>query len=570
MGHRHGRASLAPASPVLARLARVAQGREPADVVVFGGALLDVFTEELLEGWGVAVVDGRVAAIGPEVEALAGPDTEMVDVAGAIIAPGLVEGHTHLSRIPLQSTIDLQVAAGVTTTVVEALEIAYLGGPDAVRALVSDARAAAGRVFVTVPPLIGLDAGHEASLAPAEEWVALLDEPEVVGVGEIYWADLLRGHRRTEALIEAALSRGLAVTGHGAGARPATLNAIAAWGVGDDHEGISAEDVLSRLRLGLHGFARHGATRQDLPQIAQLWNEHRVSLSRLSLVTDGVEPPDLAGGRSLNHVVQLAVEHGLPLPAAWRMASLSVAARFGLDRWLGGLGPAMLADLVVIPREGALHPRNVLVGGRAPMFHVLHRPELPAGWLESVRVQPFDPNLLEPPPPGRWRAMELVAPLVTREAEAAGSDALPVLSVDRLGRARAFRGLLLGLGLRGGAVALTTGWESAGVTAVGDSRVDLEVALQRLREMQGGAVVASGGRVAAEWRADVLGVHSRASIGEVVDQLAAVQGGLRSLGCDLPNPLQTVETLTTAAIPHLRLTPDGYVRLKDGARLGLA
>ena len=550
----------------MARLAAVAQGREPADLVVTGGALLDVFTEELLEGWGVAVAAGRVAAIGPEAASLAGPDTERIDLDGGIVAPGLVEGHTHLSRIGLLATMELQVAAGVTTSVVETLEIGYLGGPAAVREVIAEAPAAAGRVFLTVPPLIGLDAGHEASLAPAAEWIELLDDPVVAGVGEIYWADLLRGHPRTEALVEAALARGLAVTGHGAGARLPALNALAGWGVGDDHEGISADDVLNRLRLGLHGFARHGATRQDLPEIASLWHEHGAALGRLSLVTDGVEPPDLVAGHSLNHVVRMAVEHGLPLPTAWRMGSLSVAARFGLDRWLGGLGPAMLADLVVLPRDGDLRPRRVLVGGRPPAAPA--RSEPPDAWLHSVDMRPFDAALLERPAPGRWRAMELVAPLVTREAETDGRAALPVVCADRRGRSRAFRGLLIGLGLRGGAVALTTGWESAGVTAAGDSRVDLQVALDRVQALQGGAVVAAGGRVVAEWRADVLGVHSSAPVAEVVDQLAAVQGALRSLGCDLPNPLQTVETLTTAAIPHLRITPEGYVRLRDGARLG--
>ena len=45
---------------------------------------------------------------------------------------------------------------------------------------------------------------------------------------------------------EAALSRGMAVEGHGAGARLAVVEALAASGVGSDHEGISA---LYRLRV---------------------------------------------------------------------------------------------------------------------------------------------------------------------------------------------------------------------------------------------------------------------------------------------------------------------------------
>jgi adenine deaminase len=165
--------------------------------------------------------------------------------------------------------------------------------------------------------------------------------------------------------------------------------------------------------------------------------------------------------------------------------------------------------------------------------------------------------------------MELIAPLVTREAETDGAGALVAVAIDRLGRSRTFKGLLLGLGLRGGAVALSSGWESAAVTAVGDRPDDLATAVERLRELRGGAVVVARGEVLGEWRAELLGGQSLGPVAEIVEQVAAVQGALRSLGCEQPNPLQTVETLTTAAIPHLRLTPDGYARLRDGARLGL-
>src|SRR5215472_7838985 len=85
----------------LRRLARVAQGETEADLVVAGGALVNVFTEEVQEGWGLAVAEGRVAFVGPDDEVLAraGAATERVDLAGDLAAPGLIEGHTHLTRI---------------------------------------------------------------------------------------------------------------------------------------------------------------------------------------------------------------------------------------------------------------------------------------------------------------------------------------------------------------------------------------------------------------------------------------------------------------------------------------
>src|SRR5207247_7840713 len=288
-----------------------------ADLVVAGGALVDVFTEDVHEGWGLAIADGRIAFVGPdaEVAARAGSRTERVELDGDLVAPGLVEGHTHLTRIGVAETAELQVRAGVTTTVVESMEAAVVLGLEGVRALLATAEAAPGRLLFTASGLVICDPEHDERL-DADDWPSLLDHPGVIGLGEVYWSVLPRGHRRAEGMIAAALERGLTVEGHGAGARPPALSALAAAGATADHEAIDAADALARLRLGLHTELRHGATRQDLPAMVALWRDRRLDGGRLSLVTDGLEPDILARGDSLNWVVEQAVELGLPLARA--------------------------------------------------------------------------------------------------------------------------------------------------------------------------------------------------------------------------------------------------------------
>lgn len=560
--------ALHPDAATRRRLASVAQGREAADLVLAGGSLVNVFTDELLPGWGLAVAAGRVAHVGPdaEVRERAGGATEVVELEGGLIAPGLVEGHTHLTRARVSDFMDLHVAAGVTTCVVESMELGAVAGPEGVRVLLDQAAGLAGRLYFTVSGLITGDPDQEAAIE-TEAWVALLDHARVAGVGEIYWAGQLRGHARTEAMVTAALERGLAVEGHGAGARTAALSAMAALGVGSDHEATDAGGVLARLRLGLSGMARHGATRQDLAAIAPLWQGSEGAPGRLALVTDGVEPDLLLQGRALNSVVDAATGSGLSLPRAVRMASLAVAEHLGLGRWLGGLGPGMLADVAILPPGAGFRPTRVLVGGRDPAPSRVA--EFPPWMLDTVHAQALAPDLLAHPGPGRWRAIEFVAPLVTREVETDGADALVCTVSDRLGGRRGFRGLVRGLGLRGGAVAISSAWESTGVLLVGDRPDDLAVAARRLQELGGGAVVVREGRVLAEWSAPVAGLYSTAPIGQVVSEVTAVNRALTELGAAWPNPLLSLETLTTAAIPFLRIWAGGYTRLRDGAHLGL-
>lgn len=77
----------------------------------------------------IAVKDGRIAAIGTstEIAAYQGPNTEVIDLAGATVIPGLVESHAHaaglgrnLSRVDLrgvigeEDTVELIVAEAAT------------------------------------------------------------------------------------------------------------------------------------------------------------------------------------------------------------------------------------------------------------------------------------------------------------------------------------------------------------------------------------------------------------------------------------------------------------------------
>jgi adenine deaminase len=47
------------------------------------------------------------------------------------------------------------------------------------------------------------------------------------------------------------------------------------------------------------------------------------------------------------------------------------------------------------------------------------------------------------------------------------------------------------------------------------------------------------------------------------EEIKKLEGALRENGVKWENPVLTIDTLTTPAIPHLRITRQGYVRLKD-------
>jgi adenine deaminase len=160
-------------------------------------------------------------------------------------------------------------------------------------------------------------------------------------------------------------------------------------------------------------------------------------------------------------------------------------------------------------------------------------------------------------------------PMVTREVESDGSDALLAVAVDRLGNRRAFRGLLEGFGLRSSSVATSAGSDSVSIVVVGGSAADMRLAMDEVIRMRGGVAVVRGGEVLARWAAPVGGGFSEAPCDEVARDVEACDRAMQADGCPLPYPVLTLEFLTSPAIPFLRISPDGYARLRDGARLGL-
>jgi adenine deaminase len=94
-------------------LVRVALQETPADLVVLGGTLANVYTGELLDGWGVVVSGSQIALIGPEAERCVGEATMVVEARGQVIAPGFIDAHTHLDYWPalLEGRTDLRMLA---------------------------------------------------------------------------------------------------------------------------------------------------------------------------------------------------------------------------------------------------------------------------------------------------------------------------------------------------------------------------------------------------------------------------------------------------------------------------
>ena len=89
------------------------QRAEPVDLLVLGGTIVTMDqTRRIIDDGGIAISNGRILAIGPRAEIERGyTSRQRVNAQGKVLAPGLINGHTHVPMVlfrGLADDLDLQ------------------------------------------------------------------------------------------------------------------------------------------------------------------------------------------------------------------------------------------------------------------------------------------------------------------------------------------------------------------------------------------------------------------------------------------------------------------------------
>ena len=87
----------------------------------------------------------------------------------------------------------------------------------------------------------------------------------------------------------------------------------------------------------------------------------------------------------------------------------------------------------------------------------------------------------------------------------------------------------------------------------------MALAANRLTEIEGGFVVAEGGRILAELALPVAGLMSLQPFEVVRDDLIILRAAAKSLGVVLEEPFLQLAFLALPVIPHLKITDHGMV-----------
>ncbi len=572
-------------------LMRVAQGLAAADLVVVNARVANVYTGEVHDDFSIAVKGRWIAYVGKEPQQNIGDETIVIDATGMTVIPGFIESHTHLAQLYGSTEfIRFAVKGGTTTIITETMDVFPVSGYEGVIDFLESFRNQPVKIFATMPAMVSIS--HVCNGISIETVKKLLLRDEIVGMGESYWQAVLKNPGQFLPLFEEALRRGKTAEGHSAGASGRKLMAYASTGISSCHEPITAEEALERLRLGMYVMIREGSIRRDLEAVSRI-KDMNVDLRRVILTTDSVDPYDLMEKGYLEYVVQKAIDLGFNPMDAIRMVTLNAAEHFSLDGIVGGIAPGKCADMVIIPDLRTIRPEYVISDGRitagkGELLVPCRRHVYTEASCNSIHLpakltpEDFAIRVDESVSGMDVRVMDLVTELVTKEWKVEmpvvggrihadlERDIIKAAAIDRTHNpGRMFVGLVRGLKMREGAFAISTAWDTSDIVVVGADDNDMAVAVNRIHAMQGGMVVCSHGEIIAEFALPIWGMATDLSMDSILIKINAIDKAAASLGISLSRPYLTLGTLTTAAIPFLKICEEGLVNLRDGLTVGL-
>jgi len=559
----------------LTKQLRVSGKKEPADLVIKNGRIVNVFTGELMNG-DIAIAEGKFVGIGSY------EGKTVVDAKGKYIVPGFIDGHVHIesAMVTPPEFARIVLPHGVTTVVADPHEIANVAGQKGIQFMIDSSVSLLFDVYFMLPSCVPATPFENAGATLlAEDLASFYQHPKVLGLAEVMdFPSVAEARPDMIKKLETPLNFNRKIDGHAAGISREDLNIYMTAGIRTDHECIDATEAKNRLDLGMYLMIRQGSVAKDLDALLPAVTEK--NSRRCLFVTDDKHLDDLIDEGSIDYNVRRAIQKGISPVTAIQMATLNAAECFGLAH-LGAIAPGYQADLLLLDNLEDVSITHVFKKGEL----VVESGKLiaekltdssvtpPVSITQSVSLPPLSVDQLRIPlSKGPCHIIgiipnSLVTEHLLEDVQITDSEFIPSIDLDQMKIAVIERhhqtgniglGIVKGFGMKKGAIATTIAHDSHNLIVVGQNDQDMIVAAECLGQMRGGIAVVSDGRVLASLPLPIAGLLSDQNHKPLYEQLYALNKAALELGMtDAFNPFITLSFLALPVIPHLKLTDIG-------------
>ncbi|MEQ8198083.1 MAG: adenine deaminase [Clostridiaceae bacterium] len=547
-------------------LSRMARGIDKADLVLKNASILNVFTEEFIEG-DLAIAHGLIVGVGKY------EGKKEIDLTGKYIVPGFIDSHLHLESTLVRPSELIKEALkyGTTSFVVDPHEAANVSGNDGIQYILDQTSRVPANVYVMVPSCVPATSFEDnGCLLTAEEMKKLMDNKRILGLGEVMdCPSVIEGE---ETMMEKLnLFQYKTMDGHAPFLTDEDLAAYALAGIKTDHECTNYEYAKKQCMNGMYVLIREGSAAKNLEAIIKGILDDKASTERYCFCTDDKHIEEIIKEGHISYNIKKAISMGIPAIKAFKMASYNPSICYGIKN-SGAIAPGYQADLVVLSDMENVKVTDVFYKGINIRDYISEEEiKCPDHLKETIHVKDFSKDKLkikviedEVPVmaviPGQIVTRKLLEKVTSKDGEFISDKTYSKIAVIERHKytGKTGVGILKGFGIKDGAIASSVSHDSHNIVVVGDNDEDMEIAVKELIKQQGGYTIASKGKIVNTLPLPIMGLMSDAGHEEVNEKLKDMIQYAHKMGVNPGiEPFINLSFMALPVIPEIRITARG-------------
>ncbi len=527
------------------------------DIKSLSGNIVDVLNSKIYPGT-LKISNGRIIDIIRE-------SSEYKNY----ILPGFVDSHVHIESSMLTPSEFARVAVihGTVAAVSDPHEIANVLGVDGVKYMLENGKTTPMKFYFGAPSCVPASTFETsgASIGP-EELEELLKLEEIKYLGEVMnFPGVLSGDSILDKKISIAKKYSKLIDGHAPGLRGKGLMQYIDAGITTDHECLTKDEALEKIRLGMKVQIREGSAAKNAKDLMSIIEEH---CEDCMFCSDDKHPDDLVKGH-INDLVKMALNSGIDMMKVLTVACVNPVLHYKLDVGIlqkGDSGDFLVVDNLhdfkilgtyingqIVAGEGKSLinkvPSTILnnfnVGKKKKVDFALPRNKGNINVIEAIDGGLITNKLILIP--------RIVNGYAVSDVE---RDILKIAVVNRYSEEEVAIGFIKNFGLKKGAIASSVAHDSHNVIAVGVTDEDICRAVNLIIENKGGISAISEEKEMV-LPLPIAGIMSNEDYSEVVNKYGAIDNMAKSLGSTLHAPFMTLSFMALLVIPKIKLSDMG-------------
>ncbi|MEN8904804.1 MAG: adenine deaminase [Clostridiales bacterium] len=549
---------------------KIASGKKPADLVIKNVKIVNVFTKEIIKN-NVAIYKDFIIGIGNY------KGINEIDAEGKFICPGLIDSHVHIesSMVSPVEFANSILPHGTTTIIADPHEIANVCGENGIKFMINQSKNTLLNIFFMLPSCVpATPFENNGSIFDSSKMKYFISNKNILGLAEVMdYVSVINCNE--EILKKINLFKNSTIDGHCPSLSGKSLNAYKISGVSTDHECSTIEEVAEKLRIGMYIQIREGSAAKNLTNIISEMIKINLPFNKCLFCTDDRQLADIIQNGHINYNIKKSISLGLNPIEAISMATINTANCYNLKN-IGAIAPGYIADFLLLNDLDSFDIDKVYLKGKILKennennytlnitkneLSILNTVNIPKITKEKLKITINNDlaNVIDLIPGSLITKKNLCSVKKINNIFIADKTFSKLVVIERHKALNKIGlGILKNFNIQSGAIASTIAHDSHNLIVVGDNDDDILLAINKIKQINGGLVIVGNNKVLGSLALPIAGIMSTESANIVESNLKK----LNEISIELKinpqiDPFTLLSFLALPVIPEIRLTDQG-------------